>query len=71
MDQGKLIKMLMTETRSIVDQYVSDPGIDTSEKYRAIVSQILHLATEEERFDILYSIVKDKYPTMIKEIQGM
>ena len=69
MDSGKVIQLIQKEQGMIINNHFDHPFLSCVDECRGIITGILNLASEEEQFDLLYSIVKYKYPELIKKIQ--
>lgn len=68
MDSGEVIQLIQKEQGMIISHHFNQPFLTPTDECRAIIKGILELATEEERFEMLWSIVKYNYPTEFKKM---
>jgi hypothetical protein len=69
MDSGKVIQLIQREQGMIINHHFDQPFLNCVDECRGIIDGIMELATEEEKFELLYSLVKYKNPELIKKIQ--
>jgi hypothetical protein len=59
MNQNRLLRVLVTETNTAVNSYLSRPHIKCMSECKKIVSGIFENTTEDEQLEIMFSIVAE------------
>jgi hypothetical protein len=69
MNAGEVIQLIQKEQGMIISHHFNHPFLNCVDECRGIINGIMELADEKEQFELMFAIVKYKYPELIKKIQ--